>query len=321
MRALLLACVVCLTAPAVHAADPAAPASTGTPASTPATASAITPSGTPARRAVLVTGASGGIGRRIVDRLAAAGFHVYAGARKAPDLEALSAIPNVTGVRLDVNDPADIAAAVEKVRASGDALYGLVNNAGVVIVDPVLATKDEDFDFQMQANVYGVFRVTKAFAPLVIEARGRILNISSISAFLSLPGNAAYTMSKAGIEGFTNVLASELAPLNVAVIGIEPGAYNTDIMKRALERSTTKGFNADRSAMKPPDEVATAVLQALTDERPKRRYMVAPTQTAAERAIRGALEMVAQLNEGQPYAYDRATLVKMLDEALANARP
>lgn len=299
MKALLVALVVFLAAP------------------TPAAAASAT---TTARRAVLVTGASGGIGRKIVDRLAASGFRVYAGARRAPDLEALNAIPNVTAIRLDVNDPADISAAVARVRASGDALYGLVNNAGVVIVDPVLATKDEDFDFQMQANVYGVFRVTKAFAPLVIEARGRILNISSISAFLSMPGNAAYTASKAGIEGFTNVLAAELAPQNVAVIGIEPGAYNTDIMKRALERSTTKGFNADRSALKPPDEVATAVLQALTDERPRRRYMVAPSATAAERAIRGALDMVVQLNEGQPYTYDREALVKMLDEALARTR-
>jgi NAD(P)-dependent dehydrogenase (short-subunit alcohol dehydrogenase family) len=302
MKALLLVIVALVAAPAGYAADTA-------------------PAATPARRAVLVTGASGGIGRKIVERLATSGFHVYAGARKAPDLEALSAIPNVTGVRLDVNDPADIAAAVETVRASGDALFGLVNNAGVVIVDPVLSTKDEDFDFQMQANVYGVFRVTKAFAPLVVEARGRILNIGSISAFLSSPGSAAYTTSKAGLEGFTNVLAAELAPQNVAVIGVEPGAYNTDIMKRALERSTTKGFDADRSGMKPPDEVAAAVLQALTDERPRRRYMVAPTQTAAERAIRGTLDMVAQLNEGQPYAYDRAALVKMLDEALAKAKP
>lgn len=306
MKALLLIILAAVAAPAAYATDTAADAAAAA---------------TPARRAVLVTGASGGIGRKIVERLATSGFHVYAGARKAPDLDALGAIPNVTGVRLDVNDPADIAAAVQTVRASGDALYGLVNNAGVVIVDPVVATKDEDFDFQMQANVYGVFRVTKAFAPLVVEARGRILNVSSISAFVSSPGYAAYTASKAAIEGFTNVLAAELAPQNVAVIGIEPGAYNTDIMKRALERSTTKGFDADRSRLKPPDEVAAAVLQALTDERPRRRYMVAPTQAAAERAIRGALDTVVQLNEGQPYAYDRTALVKMLDEALARARP
>ena len=160
------------------------------------------------RPAVMVTGASAGIGRKVTETLAASGFHVFAGARRAADLEALSALPNVTGVRLDVNSAADVAAAVETVRASGHALHGLVNNAGVAVVDPVLSTTDEDFDFQMQANVYGVFRVTKAFAPLVIAARGRILNVSSISAFLSDPATAAYTMSKLAVEGFTNVLAT-----------------------------------------------------------------------------------------------------------------
>lgn len=273
------------------------------------------------RPAVLVTGASAGIGRTVTEKLAASGFHVFAGARKAADLEALNALPNVTGVRLDVNSAADVAAAVETVRASGHALHGLVNNAGVAVVDPVLSTSDEDFDFQMQANVYGVFRVTKAFAPLVIAARGRILNVSSISAFLSDPATAAYTMSKLAVEGFTNVLANELAPHGVAVIAIEPGAYNTGILKPALERSNTKGFSADRSAMKPPDEVAAAVLLALAEPKPKRRYMVVPDRAQAEETIRGALEMVVQLNAAQPYSYDRAALIRLLDESSAKVRP
>jgi len=273
------------------------------------------------RPAVLVTGASAGIGRKVTETLAASGFHVFAGARKAADLEALSALPNVTGVRLDVNSAADVAAAVETVRASGHALHGLVNNAGVAVVDPVLSTTDEDFDFQMQANVYGVFRVTKAFAPLVIAARGRILNVSSISAFLSDPATAAYTMSKLAVEGFTNVLATELAPQGVAVIAIEPGAYNTGILKPALERSKTKGFSADRSSMKPPDEVAAAVLLALTEQKPKRRYMVVPDRAQAEETIRGALEMAVQLNAAQPYSYDRAALIRLLDESSARVRP
>jgi len=272
-------------------------------------------------RAVVVTGASTGIGRKVTEKLAAAGFHVFAGARKPQDIEALSAVPNVTGVRLDVNSAADIAAAVELVRASGHALHGLVNNAGVAVVDPVLSTTDEDFDFQMQANVYGVFRVTKAFAPLVIAARGRILNVSSISAFLSDPATAAYTMSKLAVEGFTNVLAAELAPSGVAVIAIEPGAYNTGILKPALERSKTKGFSADRSTMKPPDEVAAAVLLALTEPKPKRRYMVVPEHSQAEETIRGALEMAVQLNADQSYSLDRAALIRLLDESSAKVRP
>ena len=273
------------------------------------------PSGDSPQRAVLVTGASVGIGRKVAERLAAEGYFVFAGARKEQDLEALDAIPNVRAVRLDVTVPAEVAAAVEVVRSSGRPLYGIVNNAGVAVVDPVLNTSEEDFDFQMQVNVYGVFRVTKAFAPLVIASKGRIVNISSISAFLSDGGTSAYTMSKAAVEAFTNVLAVEMAPLGVSVIAVEPGAYNTDILKPALARSVTKGFEADRSAMKPPDEVAAAVLQALSDPKPKRRYMIVPEQAQAAETIQGVVDVLMQLNADQAYTYDRAALNRMMDKA------
>ena len=285
-----------------------------------AVAADATPAGDSQRSAVLVTGASAGIGRKVTERLAAEGYYVFAGARKEQDLKALDAIPNVRGVRLDVTSPADVAAAVEIVRGSGRPLHGIVNNAGVAVVDPVLSTRDEDFDFQMQVNVYGVFRVTKAFAPLVIESKGRIVNISSISAFLSDSGTSAYTMSKAAVEAFTNVLAAEMAPLGVSVIAVEPGAYNTGILKPALERSVTKGFSADRSTMKPPDEVANVVLQALSDAKPKRRYMIVPEQSQAEETIRGVVDVLVQLNEDQAYSYDRAALIRMVNDAAAKTR-
>ena len=278
------------------------------------------PSSDSPQRAVLVTGASVGIGRKVAERLAAEGFFVFAGARKEQDLKALDAIANVKAVRLDVTVPAEVAAAVEVVRSSGLPLYGIVNNAGVAVVDPVLSTSEADFDFQMQVNVYGVFRVTKAFAPLVIASKGRIVNISSISAFLSDGGTSAYTMSKAAVEAFTNVLAVEMAPLGVSVIAVEPGAYNTDILKPALARSVTKGFKADRSAMKPPDEVATAVLQALSDAKPKRRYMIVPEQAQAAETIQGVVDVLMQLNADQAYTYDRAALNRMMDESAAKAR-
>ncbi len=286
----------------------------------PATASAPQSPEAPTQQAVLVTGASTGIGRKIAERLASEGYLVFAGARKEQDLKDLSAIPNVRGIRLDVTSATEVAAAVEIVRSSGHALHGIVNNAGVVIIDPVLSTKDEDFDFQMQVNVYGVVRVTKAFLPLVIAAKGRVVNISSISAFLSGNHSSAYAMSKAAVEAFTGVLANEMAPLGVAVCAVEPGAYNTNIMKPALERSTTKGFNTDRSALKPPDEVAAVVLQALKDEKPKRRYLITPEQAQAERTIRAAIDAVVQLNEDQAFTFDREALIRLLDEALAKTR-
>jgi len=128
-------------------------------------------------------------------------------------------------------------------------------------------------------------------------------------------------MSKHAIEAFTDSLAAQLAPLGVQVNVVEPGNYDTDIGKNAAQRTGVDSRLADRSKYKKPDEVAAAVEQALFEENPKRRYMVVPEQHEAEITIRKQVEQLVQLNEGQPYTYDRDALVKMLDEALATARP
>src|SRR5574342_1117817 len=112
-------------------------------------AASDTPAATP-QKAVLVTGASTGIGRKITERLAAGGYFVYAGARKEADLKQLGAIKNVQAVRLDVTESKDIAAAVETITKAGRGLYGLVNNAGVSTWGPFTDTREGDFDFLMQ---------------------------------------------------------------------------------------------------------------------------------------------------------------------------
>jgi NAD(P)-dependent dehydrogenase (short-subunit alcohol dehydrogenase family) len=281
------------------------------------TASAPAPS---AQKAVLVTGASTGIGRKITERLAKEGYFVYAGARKEQDLKDLDAIPNVRSLRLDVTSTDDIAAAVNTVTRAGRGLFALVNNAGVGIGGPLTDTKEEDFHFLMNVNVYGPYRVTKAFSPFIVASKGRITTIGSISGILTGPGSGAYSMSKHAIEAFSDVLAAEMAPLGVRVSVVEPGNYNSEIARSAAKRAGAPGFG-DRSRYKEPDEVAAVVLQALSEPNPKRRYMITPNQREAEITIRKAIEVLVQLNEGQPYTYDRDTLVKMLDESLATAKP
>lgn len=281
-------------------------------------------------KAVLVTGASTGIGRKVTEKLAADGYFVYAGARKEEDLKALGTIKNVQGVRLDVTKPEDIAAAVEIVKQGGRGLYGLVNNAGVGTYGSFADMKPEEFDLVMAVNVYGPYRVTMAFAPLIVAQRGRIANIGSISGILANPMLGAYCMSKHAIEAFTDSLAEQMAGLGVAVSVIEPGNYNSEISRNAIKRigatpqgTTASGrpISADRSVYKEPDEVAAAVEEALFDPNPKRRYMVVPNQLEAEVTIKKQIDQLVQLNEGQPYTYDRDALIKMLDERLTHARP
>jgi NAD(P)-dependent dehydrogenase (short-subunit alcohol dehydrogenase family) len=279
-------------------------------------ADASPPAAPAAQRAVLVTGASTGIGRRITERLAAEGWFVYAGARKDKDLQELDAIENVQGVRLDVTRPEEIAAAVATITQGGRGLYALVNNAGVAIRGPLVDTREEDFHYVMDVNVYGPYRVTRAFSPLIVAAKGRIVTISSIAGILSAPGLGAYSMSKHAIEAFGDTLAAEMAPLGVRVSLVEPGNYRSEISRTAALRAGVDASKADRSQYPEPHDVAAAVLHSLTDANPRPRYMVVPVQAEAELTIRKAIEELVQLNAVQPFSYDRRQLVEMLDAAL-----
>lgn len=295
------------------------------------------PAAPAARRAVLVTGASSGIGRKTTEVLAANGFFVYAGARKAADLAELNAIENVQGITLDVTSQDQIDAAVATVRAAGRGLYGLVNNAGVLVVGPLIELREKDLAFQMDVNVFGPYRVTKAFAPLLIESKGRVTTTGSISGFATWGMGGPYTMSKHAVEAYTDCLAAELAPFGVGVSVVEPGNYRSEIMTSMRERMAEAGYGGegsryrgqwermlggptDRAQYKESDEVAAAFLRALTEATPQRRYMVVPNQREADLTIKAAIARVVQLNANQPYAHDREGLIKLLDEALAAAK-
>jgi len=286
------------------------------------------------QKAILVTGASTGIGRHIAETLAAEGYFVYAGARKQKDLDALSAIENIQGIKLDVTIQEEIDAAVETVSNAGRGLYGLINNAGVAVIGPMIEVDEEDMQFQMDVNLFGPYRVTKAFAPLIIESKGRITTTGSISGILSGQFAGPYSMSKHAIEAFTDSLAREMEKFDVQVSVVEPGNYNSVIFDTLLKRMQQRGQTAEGSLYqedfegmlkrasdapkdKEPDEVSAAFLHALFDPQPKRRYMVVPNENQAEITIKKAIEELAQLNEGQQYSYDRDALIAMLDEALA----
>ena len=285
-------------------------------------------------RAVLITGSSTGIGAKMTEVLSQSGFFVYAGARKPADLERLDAMENVKSVRLDVTIQSEIDAAVELVRSEGRGLYGLINNAGVAVMGPLIEQPEEELDFIIDVNLIGPYRVTKAFAGLLIESQGRVMNVTSIAGILSGPFIGAYSMTKHGLEAYTDSLAAELARFKVAVAAVEPGNYKSQITASMVGRMQEAGYSAegsrygsmldmvvgmgplDRSQFKEPDEVAQAALDFLTSETPKRRYMVVPNQGEAAITIRQALWEMVQLNVGQPYSYSRDELVRMLDEIL-----
>lgn len=190
----------------------------------------------------------------------------------------------------------EIEAAVKTVKNAGRGLYGVVNNVGVAIFAPLIEVEEDELDFIFNVNIYGPYRITKAFALLIIESKGRISTISSISGILASRFSGPYSMSKHAIEAYTDALAVEMAKFDVQVSAIEPGNYDSKIVETLVKRMESKNitfenslyqeefenliasYGSDRNRFKDPQEVADAVVEVLFSDNPKRRYMVVPNE-------------------------------------------
>jgi NAD(P)-dependent dehydrogenase (short-subunit alcohol dehydrogenase family) len=242
--------------------------------------------------AVLVTGASTGIGHATARRMLAYGWEVFAAARKDEDLERLRS-EGFTPLKLDVTDADSIAAAKDELDERG--LRGLVNNAGIAVSGPIEFIPLDELRQQLEVNLVGQVAVTQAFLPNVREAKGRIANVSSIGGRIALPLVGPYAASKFGLEAVSDSLRRELRPWGIHVSLIEPGAVVTPIWERGRETAdrleaemgedarTKYGKLAQRIREETenisergvdPDEVAKAIEHALTAPRPKLRYVV-----------------------------------------------
>jgi NAD(P)-dependent dehydrogenase (short-subunit alcohol dehydrogenase family) len=285
------------------------------------------------QKTVLVTGASSGIGLKITQVLSENGYLVYAGARKDADLQRLNAMNNVESVRLDVTDQEQIDAAVKKIADKGRGLDALVNNAGIAVIGPLIEVPVEELDWQLNVNVLGPYRVTQAFAPMIIESKGRITTTGSISGILSGSMFGHYSMSKHAVEAFTDSLATEMKRFDVQVSVIEPGNYASKIGESFVKRLERKGYWGEDSAYadeltrmkagmgnasqsKDPQEVAEAVMHALFSDKPKRRYMVVPNAAQAHFTLGQAMTELLQLNQDQPYSLTRDQLIEMMDKQI-----
>lgn len=243
-------------------------------------------------RAVLVTGASTGIGEATALRMKRAGWDVFAAARKDQDLDRLRGA-GMNAVKLDVTDLGTIAAAREEL--GGRPLGGIVNNAGVAVSGPIEFIPLHDLRGQLEVNLVGQVAVIQAFLSAVREGKGRIVNVSSIGGRIALPLVGPYAASKFGLEAVSDSLRRELRPWGIHVALIEPGAVKTPIWDKGRETAdrleaemggdarSLYGKLADRIRQETekipergvePDEVAQAIEHALTDGRPKLRYVV-----------------------------------------------
>jgi NAD(P)-dependent dehydrogenase (short-subunit alcohol dehydrogenase family) len=259
---------------------------------------AMTTDGSGPVKAVVVTGASTGIGEACALRLDAMGFRVFAGVRREQDADRLraKASSRLTPVMIDVTDAASVAAAAELVgREAAGRLAGLVNNAGISVAGPMEFVPLDELRRQLEVNVIGQVAVTQAFMPLLRRGRGRIVNIGSVSGRLATPFLGPYSASKFAMEAISDAERIELRPWGLHVAIVEPGSIATPIwekgqaeadrLERLLPPQAHALYDAAIAAMRalaretaargiPPDAVARVVAHALTSNRPRTRYLV-----------------------------------------------
>lgn len=283
---------------------------------------------------ILITGADTGIGRLTAERLAQDGYTVYAGCYHESTIHELNQIHNISAIKLDVTDQNDIDNLIQWIDTEGKGLYGLVNNAGIGDIWPLIESSEQDFHRVLNINLYGVFRITNAVMPFLVKSKGRVLSMGSLSGTIPTKFIGAYTVSKFAVEAFADVLHFETKKFGIHSITIKPGNFKTDITKANVpvlkSRKTRYEESAYKEEMKElfdnldnpnylervqyekPDEVVDTIIEALFSPKPKLKYLVTnPEET--ESAIGWMFRVVAQLNQNHPNAISNEKLHEMLD--------
>jgi len=252
-------------------------------------------------KTVVITGASTGIGHAAAIHLAAEGWRVFAGVRKAEDGDALTAAnAAIRPIILDVTKPDQIDNAVREVSLAlgGAALDGLVNNAGIANMGPLALQPMDAFKWHFEVNVFGLLAMSQAFAPLLGMDRGRtgkpgrIVNITSVGGRVASPFLGAYTATKHAVESMTDSLRRELVIYGIDAIAIGPGSVKTPIWDKAEAQNKSNPY-ANSDWAEPikqfedtmlkggregysPQKIASVIETALTDPSPKARYAPVP---------------------------------------------
>jgi NAD(P)-dependent dehydrogenase (short-subunit alcohol dehydrogenase family) len=184
-----------------------------------------------AQKIWMITGASRGLGAEIVKAVLAAGDKVVATARKISALDYLGKDPNAISVALDVTDEEQAKKAVDAGVKQFGRIDVLVNNAGYGLLGAVEESSAQEIENIYRTNVFGLLNVTRAVLPHMRDQKsGHIINISSIGGYSSYPGWGVYSSTKFAVEGITESLHGELAPLGIHATVVEPGFFRTDFL-------------------------------------------------------------------------------------------
>jgi len=240
-------------------------------------------------KTAFVTGASAGIGEATARALLAAGYRVFAGARRLDRMAGLAAA-GATLLKLDLTDDVSIVAAVNTIKNEAGRIDVLVNNAGYGSYGALEDVPVDEGRRQFEVNAFGLARLCQLVLPMMRAQRsGKIVNVTSIGGKIWEPLGAWYHATKFAVEGLSDCLRVEVAPFGVDVIVIEPGAIRNEwagIARDGLlqmsggsayaelaKRHARMLATADTSSLaSPPEVVARTIVRAVTARRPKTRY-------------------------------------------------
>jgi len=255
-------------------------------------------------RSILITGSSSGIGRATAERFAARGWHVFASMRNPDAGGALRARAAEAGWRLttpalDVTSDDSVAAAIgEILRETSGRLDVLLNNAGYYAFGALEETSPDELRAQLETNVVGVLRVTRAVLPAMRARRaGTVVTIGSVSGRVAVPIGGPYHASKWALEGMIEALRLEMIPFGVRVALIEPGPYHTRLHDNERLAAAAGGKDSPyselldsyrrQSAGLPRQEdlgpLIDVIERAATSENPRLRWPVGPTSLTGGR--------------------------------------
>ncbi|MDQ2794325.1 MAG: SDR family oxidoreductase [Bacteroidota bacterium] len=240
-------------------------------------------------KTVFITGTSTGIGAAAVRLFAQHGWQVAATMRNPADAK-FDDLPNVRVYALDVTDAAAAPRAIQQAHQDFGGLDVLINNAGYGLVGPFETATDAQIQEQFATNVFGVFAVTRAALPLLrAQKSGVIINITSVGGRTAFPMNSLYHATKFGLDGFSESLWYELAPLGIQVKVVAPGGVATDFATRSLKmtidpaneadpyagqmRSVLAAFGARSGGGSSAEQIAEAIFTAATDGSSQLRYI------------------------------------------------
>jgi NAD(P)-dependent dehydrogenase (short-subunit alcohol dehydrogenase family) len=262
-------------------------------------------------RTAFITGASTGIGRATAQHFHAEGWNVVATMRSPQDGADLAALPRVLVTRLDVTNSASISAAADEARATFGSIDVLINNAGFGAYGALEVTDMEVIRRQFDTNVIGLLEVTKSVLPTMREqGSGIIVNVSSVGGRMAFPLGSLYHGSKFAVEGISEALTYELAPLGISVKVVEPGLVDTDFAGRSfvLSADADGGLYQDTvgtvltafaaiqgQVSATATDVARAIYGAATDGTLQLRYIVGEDAVATLGA-RAAMDDIAFLD-------------------------